>query len=63
MTESTYFRVTLYAVRKPINAYKCMKASYIIDIVFLLHVSATLVAILREVYYTLMDISIYYRRL
>jgi len=51
MTESTYFRVLLCTVRKPINAYKCIEVSYIIDIVFLLHVSATLVAILREVHY------------
>jgi hypothetical protein len=34
---------------KPTNAYKRIKVSYIIDTVFLLHVSATLVAILREV--------------
>jgi len=35
---------------KPTIAYKRIKVSYIIDTVFLLHVSATLVAILREVY-------------
>jgi hypothetical protein len=57
MTESTYFRVLLYTVRKPINACKCIKVSYIIDIVFFLHVSATLVAILREVHFFLRFIA------
>jgi hypothetical protein len=36
---------------KPTNAYKQLKGSYIIYIVSLLHVSATPVAIFREVSY------------
>ena len=36
---------------KPTNAHKCITVSYIINIVVLLHVSITLVAILREVHY------------
>ena len=35
---------------KPTNACKCIKVSNVIDMVFLLHVSTTLVAILREMY-------------
>jgi hypothetical protein len=35
---------------KPTNAYKHIKVSYMIDTVFMLHVSATLLAILRKVY-------------
>jgi len=34
---------------EPTNAYKRIKVSHIVDTVFMLHVSATLVAILREV--------------
>jgi hypothetical protein len=33
------------------NAHKCIKSSYVIHTVYLLHVSATLVVILREVQY------------
>jgi hypothetical protein len=51
MPESTYFRVLLCTVRKPINAYTCIKVSYVIDIVFLVHVSATILAVLRKVHY------------
>lgn len=38
---------------KPTNAHKCMKVSYIINIIYLLHVSATHVAILWEVHRSL----------
>lgn len=38
-------------VRKPMNAYKCVRVSYLTHIVCLVHVSATLVAILRELPY------------
>ena len=38
-------------VMKPKNACKCMNVSYIMNAVFLLHVLATLVAILREEHY------------
>jgi hypothetical protein len=34
---------------EPTNAYRCTKVSYVIYTVCLLHVSATSVAILREV--------------
>jgi len=37
-------------VTKPTNAHTCIKVLCIINIVFLLHVSATLVAVLREVH-------------
>ena len=36
---------------KPTYAHKSTKVSYVIIIVCLLHVSATLVAILREIHY------------
>jgi hypothetical protein len=36
---------------KPSNAHKCVTLPYITNIIFLLHVSATLVAILREMHY------------
>jgi len=36
---------------KPTNTHKRMKVSYIINILYLLHVLATLVAILRKVHY------------
>ena len=36
---------------KPTNVDNCVRVSYIINTVFLLHVSATLVAILREMHY------------
>ena len=45
---------------KPTKAIKYIKASYFINIVFLLHASANLVAILREVHYkgfTCLDIT------
>jgi len=35
---------------KPTKAYKRINVSHIVDTVFMLHVSASLVAILREVY-------------
>jgi hypothetical protein len=38
----------LDVVTKPTNTHKCIEACYIINPLFLLHVSATLVAILRE---------------
>jgi len=38
-------------VTKPMNAYKCVRVSYFTHIVCLVHVSATLVAILRELHY------------
>jgi hypothetical protein len=38
-------------VTKPANSQKCIKLSYIISTVFLLYVSATLVAIVRQVHY------------
>jgi hypothetical protein len=38
-------------VTKPTNAHKTVKVSYIINIVRTLHVSATLVAMLREMCY------------
>ena len=38
----------LSTVRKPAHAQKCIKVFSVIDIVRLLHVSATVVAILRE---------------
>jgi hypothetical protein len=37
-------------ITKPINANKRRKVSFVIDTVFLLHVSATVVPILRKVY-------------
>ena len=40
--------LTLDMVRKPTNARECIKISYIIDIVFLLHVSATLMVTHQE---------------
>jgi hypothetical protein len=36
---------------KQTNAHKCIKLSYIVNIVCLLHVSATLVTILSEMRY------------
>jgi len=48
---------------KPSNVYKCMKISYIIKIVCLVHVSVTLVAILREMHnkrWIYQDINIQY---
>jgi hypothetical protein len=48
---------------KPSNVYKCMQISYIIKIVFLVHVSFTFVAILREVHHKrwiYQDINIQY---
>ena len=41
----------LDTVTKSTNARNCIKLSYIINIVFLLHVSVTLVAILTEAHY------------
>ena len=38
-------------VTTPTNAYKCINISYIVNIIFFLHVSVTVVAILKEVYY------------
>jgi hypothetical protein len=40
----------LYVVTKPTNAYERTRVSYIINIISLLHVSATLVANLRGVH-------------
>jgi len=40
----------VYMVTKPTNAHKYIKIYCIINIVFLLHVSATLMAVLREVH-------------
>ena len=39
-------------VAKPTNGHRCIKVSYIIKIVVLLHVSPTLVAIIRKMHYT-----------
>jgi len=43
-------------LKKPTNVRKCISLSYTMNAVFLLHVSATLVAILRKVHKR-MDIS------
>lgn len=48
---------------KPTNAHKYVTVSYIINTVVLLHVSATLVAVLREVHYKRMVKSRYYKSL
>jgi len=38
-------------VTKPAHARKCMQVSYIMNVICVLHVSAILVAILREAQY------------
>jgi len=43
--------VKLDTVTKLTNAHKGIKVSYIINILFFLHISATLAAIIREVRY------------
>ena len=41
----------LAVVTKPAHARKCMQVSYIMNVICVLHVSAILVAILREAQY------------
>jgi len=38
-------------VTTPASAHKCINVSYILNIILFLHVSASLVAILKEVHY------------
>ena len=35
----------------PINAHKCINVPYVVNIILFLHVSATLVAVVKEVHY------------